>query len=264
MSSAGDVSRTAWSVFLPIMLCVVVDGAAAYAVLESPVGTYGFFDDAPPQGSVAVPVIAGLVLGIVQVAAFGTRTAVVAAATCMAVAFVTLIYMIPVGTVVLGCILGAAAAHVARRRIAALWAAPATVVLVVAGTMAASYGLTRSDPPDRPLLDVIAEPGKPAVVIDPRKRSKEGMAVLGDLAEIGGCLGIVDRTTGRHEFVVAWPQGTTASSGSTVLIYDGHSYRLGDFVAVRGGVPITMPVDLDAYAPGLPASCRGRDIILAG
>jgi hypothetical protein len=264
MSTADDHHKAAWSAFLPIMVCVFVNGAVAYAVLESPVGTYGFFDDAPPEGSVAVPVLAGLVLGIVQVAAFGTRRALIAAAACMAVALVTVIYMIPVGTVVFGCVLGAVAAHVARRRIVALWAAPAAVVLVIGGTTAASYGLTRGDPPDRPLLDVVAAPGGPAVVIDPQKRSKEGMAVVGDVAEIGGCLGIVDRTSGRHEFVVAWPQGTTASSGASVLIYDGRSYRLGDVVTVRGGVPITMSVDLDAYAPGLPTSCRGRDLILAG
>ena len=90
------------------------------------------------------------------------------------------------------------------------------------------------------------------------------MAVLGDVTRVGGCLGIVDRTAGRHKYVVAWPQGTTGSSAPYVLTYEDRRYRLGDFVAVRGGVPITMAVDLDAYARDLPASCRGRDIILAG
>ncbi|KAA1376018.1 hypothetical protein [Aeromicrobium fastidiosum] len=264
MSTAGDMDMAARSVLLPVMLCVLVDGAVAYAVLESPFGTLGFFDDTPPEGSVAVPVLAGLILGVVQAVAFGTRTTVVAAAVNMAVAFVTVMYMIPVGMVVVGCVLGAAVARGARRRLPGQWAVSAAVALALTGAASACYGLTRSDPPDLPLLDVISVPDAPAVVIDPQERSKEGAAVLGDLAQIGGCLGIVDRTAGRHEYVVAWPQGTTASSAPYVLSYEGRSYRLEDFVAVRGGAPITMAIDLEAYAPDLPASCRGRDILLAG
>ena len=258
------MDRAAWSAFLTVLLCVLVDGAVAYAVLESPFGTLGFFDDAPPDGFVAVPVLAGLIVGIVQAVAFGTRTTVVAAAASMAVGFITVFYMIPVGMVVFGCMLGAAVARGVGRRLPGRGVASAAATLAVTGAAAVSYGLIRVDPPDVPLLDVISVSGGSAVVIDPQERSAGGMAVLGDLAEIGGCLGIVDRTAGRHEYVVAWPQGTTGSSAPYVLTYGGRRYRSGDFVAVRGGVSITMAVDLDAYAPHLPASCRGRDIILAG
>lgn len=266
MSTEIDVRSTRWqhaADVLGVVLCVVVDAAVVFAVFESPFGTIFILDDSPPDGYVLAPLVAGAAVGALQRIAFGTSSTIVAAIVAALAGAASLFFVFPAVVVAAGSVLGAIAATMVRRR-SRRWSTLAVIVLVATGTITTGYGLSRTGAHDQPLVEVTAVSGGSSVVIDPQERSKEGMAVLGDVTRIGGCLGIVDRTAGRHEYVVAWPRGTTGSYAPYVLTYEGRRYRLGDFVAVRGGVPITMPVDLDAYAPDLPASCRGRDIILAG
>ena len=103
----------------------------------------------------------------------------------------------------------------------------------------------------------------PSVVVDPEERASSS-PVVGTLADVGGCLGLVDSRTGNGSFVVAWEQDTTATAGPYVLTYEGRSYELGDRMTVSGAGLLASPADLDAYAPDLPTSCRGLDLLLAG
>jgi hypothetical protein len=247
-----------WALF-GFVVCVLADGAVAYAVLESPVGTFGMFDDNPPEGSLIVPVVAGAVLGILQVAAFGLRVTVGAASAVLVIGIGTLLYVFPAGTVAVGCVLGAVLSRLARIGRAA--AAPALALLLVAGPFAASYGLTRPDPVDLPLLQVSAVSGGPSLVIDPQERGRS-FPILGTLTDVEGCLGVVSDRTGS--VVVAWPKGTTAAGTPYELTYEGRTFRAGDSIYLPRAGLIALPADLDAYAPDLPASCRSVALLLAG
>lgn len=244
-----------------VLLCVVVDVAAVYAVFQSPYGTLLILDDSPPQGYVLVPVLAGAAVGALQRVALGTPTTVVAAVVVALLGAVSLFFVFPAGSVAVGCVLGAVAARAVRRRTRRGASIFALIASVVVGTFAASYGVTRPHPPYVPLLQVSAVRGGPSVVIDPQERGTS-FPMLGTLTDVEGCLGVVSDRTGS--VVVAWPKGTTAAGTPYELTYRGRTFRVGDSIYLPRGGLITLPVDLDAYAPDLPASCRGVALLLAG
>ena len=266
MSGDIDIRSAGWRRALDVVgvvLCVLVDTAVVYAVFESPFGTLVILDDTPPEGYVLVPVLAGAVLGALQRIAFGTASAVVGAILLALGGAVSLFFVFPAGFVAAGCVLGAVAALPIPRRTRGRGSVLALVALVVAGTLAAGYGLTRTDPAEHPLLEVTTVSGGPSIVVDPQRRAYSE-TVTGTLADVGGCLGLVDSSTGNGSFVVAWERGTTAASGTYALVYRGRSYSLGDHVVVTGPSPLTSSADLEGYARDLPTSCRGLDLLLAG
>ncbi|MBD8606484.1 hypothetical protein IFT73_06425 [Aeromicrobium sp. CFBP 8757] len=245
-----------------VVLCVLVDAAVAFAVVESPFGTIFILDDDPPDGYVLAPLLAGMVIGALQRIAVGTSTTVVAAVIAALGGVATLFFVFPAGVVAVGCVLGAVAATGVRRRMRRR-SVLAAIVLVVTGTIAAGYGLTRPQPADMPLLDVTAVPGAPSLVVDPQRRA-HGQQLSGVLIDVDGCLGLAVNSVEGRRFVVAWERGTSVSARPYVLDLAGRSYRLGDRVTLPGAAYITLSKDLAGYAPDLPRSCRGTDLILAG
>lgn len=266
MSDRIGIRAGGWRRALTVVgfvVCVVVDTAVVYAVFESPFGTILILDDDLPEGYVLVPVLAGAALGALQRIALGTPTAVAAAIVVALGGVASLFFVFPAGVVAFGCLLGAVAALPVRRRVGDPGSALALIAVLVGGTLAARYGATRPDPADVPLLEVTAVEGGPSLVVDPQRRA-DGGQVTGVLTNVDGCLGLTVSSREGRQFVVAWEDGTSASGRPYVLDLAGRSHRLGDLVTLPGSAYITLPEDLAAYAPDLPTSCRGTDLILAG
>lgn len=92
-----------------IPLCVVANYLVALTILSSKWGSVFIMDDDFHNSSIAVPVIAGLVLGFVQTVALGPRIAVMAGAIGLAgVATVLLAFTLLTGAAggAVGCFVG--------------------------------------------------------------------------------------------------------------------------------------------------------------
>ena len=93
-----------------------------------------------------------------------------------------------------------------------------------------------------------------------------GSALLsGELANVGGCLGVADT-------VVVWPHGTKVASLNplTLEIPGKGTVTLGDDVDMGGGValdqyPVTQNVgDFDVAGVTVPARCTGHNVWVGG
>jgi hypothetical protein len=93
-----------------------------------------------------------------------------------------------------------------------------------------------------------------------------GMTLRGTLADVGGCLGIVDEADGAG-LVVIWPHGTTVATPEPLrLRLGGRTHEIGDRLDVAGA--ITGPLEpSDAtydFYDKVPEGCREARVYVAG
>lgn len=250
-----------WSL-VGIPACLLANAAVIFAVVESPYGSLGFFDDSPSTSDWLLPLAAGAAMGLLQGLAFGTRTALAAVGITVLAGLMTVLYIYPTANYSIGSALGAAFAVLVGR----WWRVPmrrgAAIVLMTAASLAATgYGAIDHTPEPLPSVNVLRSTDGPAVLVDVDERIKS-TSIVGTLADVDGCLGLVDASLGDGTVLVFWRLGTTVSSDPFRLLLDGKSYGLGDKVTVPGAGLLTQERDLEAYRPDLPASCRRHDVFL--
>lgn len=83
----------------------------------------------------------------------------------------------------------------------------------------------------------------------------------GTLADVDGCLGVIDVRPDARRFVVIWPRGTTLELDPYRITIDGETHHLGDEVIVSNAL-LGSPVDTRPYYEGAPASCAKNALIL--
>lgn len=127
-----------------VVTSVVVNVLVAHAIYESPVGTMFILDEAPPDGSFTVPLLAGVAIALLQAIAFNIRISLVAALVGVfgRLAFPdgALDSIFTALVIVLGSVLGWLLAAVAGRR-SASWTRLAAVVALAIIAMAAAISL---------------------------------------------------------------------------------------------------------------------------
>lgn len=233
-----------------------------FAVVQSPYGSLGFFDDSPSTTDWVLPMAAGVVVGLLLGLSFGTRVALVSSGLTMLLGLVTILFIYPTANCAIGSALGAAAAAALVR-----WArvpthtGAAIVLLLVVCFSSGAYGLVDHTAEPLPSTNVLRSADGPSVLVDREERLKSTW-ITGTLADVDGCLGLVDASMGDGTLVVLWRLGTKVSSDPFSVTIEGKTHGLGDKVSVPGGGLLTMEKDLEAYRPDMPDSCAGHDLFL--
>jgi hypothetical protein len=262
MTTTAPPRSDAKRLLIGIPVCLLANAAVIFAVVQSPYGSLGFFDDAPSSSDWSIPMVAGAAIGLLQGLAFSTRAALIASGLTVLLGLMTFIFIYPAANCAIGSALGAGVAAALGR----WWRVPfsslvAIVLLTTASVAAAVYGAIDHTPEPLPLVKVLRSADGPAVLVDQQERIKSTNAV-GTLADVDGCLGLVDASVGDGIVLVFWRLGTSVSSDPFRLIIDGKAYGIGDKVTVPGAGLLTHERDLEAYRPDIPASCAGHDLFL--
>ena len=262
MTVAAPPRDDATRVLVGIPTSLLANLAAVFAVVQSPYGSLGFFDDSPTASDWALPMAVGAVIGVLQGLAFTTRAPLFAGAVTLMLGLMSFIYIYPVVNCVIGAAAGTLAAALARRwlrvprgRLAA------GVLLGLAAASSAVYGLVDHTPEPQPAVTVLRSLDGPAVLVDVAQRLPAA-SVTGTLADVDGCLGLVNASMGDGTLLLLLPEGSGVSSMPFTVTVNGNGYGLGDKITVTGGGLLTRKIDLDAYRPDLPASCSGRDLFV--
>lgn len=256
MPTARDLtglSRTVpWRVGLGV--CVVINYLVAYAIFESPYGSAFFMSDDERSSIVWIPLVVGVGVGCVQSLSFGFRVAAVASVLSVVLSVVFLIPLVLLlGTLAL-CAVGAAVGWAVAWALTRLTSRLVTTsrLLLAAIVVAASVCIVTAKvtaPGDEDFARVHTPSDGPAVLVRVGGEAYQH-SITGRLADIDGCLGIVDATpvpargtaprsvieaaeSGRA--VMVWPPGTTVGSDPYSVSSEGRTYRLGDRVTVGGG-----------------------------
>lgn len=132
--------------FFWIPLCLLANAAIVFAVVESPYGSLGFFDDTPTTSDWALPMGLGAVSGLLQGLAFGWRTALVSSGLTLLGGATAFLFVFPTANTAIGAAIGAVAALLVGRWRARPVRVAALVLLTVLASAAAVYGtLERAD-----------------------------------------------------------------------------------------------------------------------
>lgn len=262
MTTTAPARNDATRARIGIPTGVLANAAVIFAVVQSPYGSLGFFDDSPSTSDWALPMVLGTAIGLLQGLTFGTRAALMASGLTLLAGLLTFIYIYPTANCAIGSALGAGfAALLGRWWRTRLRALLAVVLLTTASLAAGVYGVIDHNPEPVPSVNVLRSSDGPAVLVDVEQRLKSTSAT-GTLADVDGCLGLVDASLGDGTVLVLWRVGTKVSSDPFRLIVDGTTYGLGDKVTVPGGGLLTLDRDLEGYGLDMPDSCAGRDLFL--
>lgn len=251
-----------WWVF-GVVGCVVIYLLVAYAIFESPVGSVFFMDDSPPENSTVVPFLTGVLLGFLQIWLFGVRIVLVSAVVGT---FTGLLmgewWWLMVATMFLmgvGALIGGSVAMMLPRR-GRSRAVSACALAACAAVAVISLTVEPSVPEPSPLTKVLTPATGPAVIVDATAGSLPS-SVAGHLADVDGCLGVVDVGPEAETFVVVWPPGATVQVDPYRLTTRGTTYLLGDRILV-GGATLRSASDTRSYYEGAPATCQSHDLVL--
>lgn len=254
-----DAAR--WAV--GVVSSIAINALVAHAIYESSVGTVFMLDDSPPDGSFAVPFVAGAVLGLMQVRLFGMKIVLVATVlNLFGRLFLepwawdelgALLVMCFGG--VLGWLVGLVLPTAGRKA-----RAVSTVALVASAVVAVvSLVPAPSDPVPVPLIRTLIVPEGPAVLMHTADRDVPPSR-SGTLADVDGCLGVIDVRPDARRFVVIWPRGTTVELDPYSITIDGATHHLGDEVIVSN--VLRESATDTRYFEGAPASCATNALIL--
>ncbi|MCL3837059.1 hypothetical protein [Aeromicrobium duanguangcaii] len=253
-------------------VCVALNYVVAYAILESRYGSVFFMSDDERSSIVWVPLLVGMAVGCVQSLSFGFRVAASASvlSVVLSLAFLMILGLL-LGTLIL-CAVGAAAGWAVAWALARLTSrlVPVSRLLLAAVVVASPISVVVSKATaagDEDFARVHTSSDGPAVLIriggDAYQHSVTGL-----LADVDGCLGIVDAAPvpvrGREprslieaaesgRAVVIWPPGTTVGSDPYTVFSEGRTYQLGDHVTV-GGWWIQLDED-DPFYSQTPEAC---------
>lgn len=249
-----------------VPVSLVANAAVIFAVVQSPYGSLGFFDDSPSTSDWLLPMASGAAIGLLEALAFRARTTLIADGLTVLLGLISFLFIFPVANYAIGCALGAGVATAVSRWMRDRLSGLAPIFLLSGVSLAAvGYGVIDHTPEPLPLLNVLRTADGPAVLVDQLERIKSAEAV-GTLADVDGCLGLVDASvdggTDGSTVLVVWRLGTSVSSDPFRLTVDGRTYGLGDKVTVPGAGLLTLKRDLEAYRPDMPASCAGHDVFL--
>lgn len=245
-----------------VALIVASSTATALAVLTSPWGSIFFLDDLFTRAAIVAPIVAGLLVGALQTAAFGARLTLVTVAATTALASCTLLLAYPAVMHLLGVALGTALASSGRHLPAVRRGAALLLASITLGALA--YGIPVLTAPEPPLVDLVEGSGHPTVVLEPGTRAPEILdPVTGVLVDVGGCLGLASRDGGteRHRLVF-WPESTEVRTEPFVVSWEGRTYGLGDRLTIRAAVLERREGDHVHYADELPDGCEPFDILM--
>jgi len=261
-------------------VCVVLNYVVAYGILESPYGSVVFMSDDERSSIVWVPLLVGMAVGCVQSLSFGFRAAVSASVLTVVLAFAFFFTRLGVllgGTLVL-CAVGSTAGWAVAWGLARLTSRLVPVsrlllVAVVVGSLVSVVASQVTAAGDEDFARVHTSSDGPAVLIRLGGEAYQH-SVTGRLADVDGCLGIVDAAPvpvrGRDRpslieaaesgrAVVIWPPGTTVGADPYTVYSEGRTYRLGDHVTV-GGWWMQLDED-DPFHSQTPEACLANVFI---
>ncbi|MTB87212.1 hypothetical protein H9L21_07385 [Aeromicrobium senzhongii] len=251
----------------------------AYAILESRYGSVFFMSDDTRSSVVWVPLLVGVVVGCAQSLSFGFRVAAGASVLTVVLSYAFLFTRLGLlsGTLIL-CAMGTAAGWAVAWALARLTSrlVPASRLLLAAVVVASPVSVVVSKATaagDEDFARVHTSSDGPAVLIRVGGDAHQH-AVTGRLADVDGCLGIVDAAPvpvrGRDprslieaaesgRAVVIWPSGTTVGSDPYTVSSEGRTYQLGDHVTV-GGWWVRLDED-DPFYSQTPEACLANPFI---
>jgi hypothetical protein len=107
---------------------------------------------------------------------------------------------------------------------------------------------------------VLNENGETLVLVG-KEDSKGTDELDAFVAEVGGCLGVVDREGATK--VVVWPHGTTIKTPLPLRVtVDGDTYATGQGITLRGEVATLEPSGY--FYDKVPKACRASEVFVAG
>lgn len=250
-----DTSAASLRLAGAVALCLATSLLVATAIFQSRYGSVFFMDDDERYIIWLLPLLAGATLGLIQSVAFSIRAAAIAT---VALGVSMTFFLLMAGTLLLmtlGAAAGCAVAWIGMRRRrpvrtarSLLAVGTATgIVSLVAGWMTPGY-----DDLDR-VQEVAGGPSILSHVEDRDYMSRH--TVTGVLADVDGCLGLERTSPPSGPVVVLWPHGTVATSDPFAVTIDGTTYRLGDVVAVGGGLVPDLIAE-DPFWAQTPSTCR--------
>lgn len=257
-----------------LAVCVAVNYLVAYAIFSSSYGSTFILSDDERSSIVWIPLLVGAGVGLLQALSLGARVAAVGSLVSLLFGVAAFVMFVTLVLCAVGGLVGIVAARALTRSAPPVW--QPRVVLLAASAVASVMCLISALSPEHDEPDLVrALMGEPTALV-----RIDGDAyppsVTGRLADVDGCLGIVgarrvlgpvgktpsseadDPATGRA--VVIWPPGTSVTSEPFSVTTQGHTYRLGDDIAVGGGWVVLG--EEDPLPDQAPVACRRNAFIL--
>lgn|GEM_PF-5942543 len=259
--------RTAtWPTAVAVVVCLVLNLTTAIGLTFSRHGYVAFMTDDGSWSEAIPTLLAGLALGLLESTTLGLRRTVFGVLWTLGLLPLFGFWVLIVGPAVVVTAGGVAVGGLTGRYVLDRRVDPGRVGIGLAALLAlgaVGYGCfsALNPPAEPPLLELRAAPNSPTIVVDVQDRVAGAGQFDGTLADVEGCLGLTGVSGVGRDVIVVWPRGSDSSTMPLSVVYRGERYRLGDRVRVVGTI-LDHTVDLDAYAPDLPASCRGVRLLL--
>ena len=98
-----------------VPVSLVANAAVIFAVVQSPYGSLGFFDDSPSTSDWLLPMASGAAIGLLEALAFRARTTLIADGLTVLLGLISFLFIFPVANYAIGCALGAGVATAVSR-----------------------------------------------------------------------------------------------------------------------------------------------------